>query len=790
MKRHIQLGVCSLIALLGCSLTAAAEGPECTITSLQALRVRSAAGVMRVKVQFSEPVRGFSRKDLRVTNATVSDFSSDKDDDDTPSSSFRFSLTGRFKQKQSLTLASVSIPTGTATGTRSRKSIDGCGPFKAEFKKNQKPHTVPTATPSPQPTAQPTAQPTEVPDNDTDDDTPPIIEPTLPPIVPTSEPTLVPTTVPTKQPTTVPTLVPTLRPTTVATTKPSSTPTRLPSATPTKTPTRTPTATKTPTPSPSIKPTLQATVVPTSAPTIVPTTVPTVVATVGTALCGTSAVYAKGAVPVFPDAEGFGAYSLAGSGRHLAQPCTTIYKVTNTKDSGVGSLRSCMEAKGPRVCIFEVSGLIWATKDIRVTNPYLTVAGQTAPSPGIVVKGSTISVEASHVLIQHIRSRPGDDPRKSCCGTNSCSVTDAQFCTNDPGSRDGVKISSTASAVDNVVYDHVSIAWSLDEGLSIVPTAGDINNITFSNSIIAAGLDMSIHPDANTPGDLGHSKGVLMSGEKGVTNFSFHKNLLANNADRNIRIKTPFKGEIVNNVVYNWGRGSGSGRLIELTNTALATHLINLIGNVYKPGLESFCTENEYQANRCFENGADGIDTATERLNMSWMIRVGGGVSGGLSANSRYFIKDNLSNTRASTTADEWAVADKSFYTSSSKTSLVYPANKATSSVAGSTRMQALASSVVVDEVLARAGARPADRDIVDARAVDNVRSGTGRIINCVSDDGSERCSKNAGGWPYYPLNTRTLTPPANINSDDNGNGYTNLEDWLFSFSQEVERVQ
>ena len=142
---------------------------------------------------------------------------------------------------------------------------------------------------------------------------------------------------------------------------------------------------------------------------------------------------------------------------------------------------------------------------------------------------------------------------------------------------------------------------------------------------------------------------------------------------------------------------------------------------------------------------------------------------------------DNLTNTR-NEGEDEWNVADKRLFTSSSRTALVFPANKASSSVAASSSLVVLPATVAYSQVLIDAGAYPSNRDSVDQTLTSDVSNGTGRIINCVAANGTTRCNKNAGGWPSYTSSYRALNVPANPFDDDDQNGYSNLEDWLFTF--------
>src|SRR5262245_8913459 len=102
------------------------------------------------------------------------------------------------------------------------------------------------------------------------------------------------------------------------------------------------------------------------------------------------------ALPVIPGAAGFGMDTPAGRGGR-------IYRVTNLNADGAGSLKACIDGTTARVCIFEVSGIIRLTTDLTIRNNRITIAGQTAPSPAIMIRGAALKIHDSHVLVQHIR---------------------------------------------------------------------------------------------------------------------------------------------------------------------------------------------------------------------------------------------------------------------------------------------------------------------------------------------------------------------------------------------------
>jgi len=440
---------------------------------------------------------------------------------------------------------------------------------------------------------------------------------------------------------------------------------------------------------------------------------------VALALCGAASVQA---LPVIPGAAGFGMDTKAGRGG-------TVYKVTNLNADGAGSLKACVDAAVARTCVFEVSGTIRITSDLIIRNGQLRIAGQTAPSPGIMIRGAAIRITASDVLMQHIRVRTGDDAN----GPN-------------PENRDSLKIEgSAAKPINNVVIDHCSFSWAIDETAS---TWGPHDNITFSNNIFAEPLNESLHPTYEGTGVMAHGYGVLF-GPADNSSITFVGNLMAHIMARN-PLSRATELVMVNNVVYDRGLmdadlQSQDGRV---SNTSV-------VGNVFLRG-PSFSrdgrpinvnTSGRYSlvvGSRVYVYDNSAPDSGSS---YSQLVTLTGG--------------DVLANLMSQTTAPVW------------NTGLV---------------AQKTANSAVYSRVLSYAGARPTDRDSVDRRIVSEVHTRTGKIINCVASDGTTRCAKNAGGWPTVAQNHRTLALPANQASIAS-NGYSNLENWLNSLDQTLAGV-
>jgi len=395
----------------------------------------------------------------------------------------------------------------------------------------------------------------------------------------------------------------------------------------------------------------------------------------------------------------------------------SVYHVTSLADSGPGTLREAVETEGPRTIIFDTGGTIILESPLVVRHGQITVAGQTAPGDGITLRDHPLVVQADDVVIRYIRSRLGD-----------ASNTEADAISVNRGSR--------------IILDHVSASWSVDETLSLgnhyAPPERGLYDVTVQWSLIAESLNESIH------GKGAHGYGSLVRGGFGAR-FSFHHNLWANH-----RARMPRPGnyndpsvdptgpliEFRSNVFYNWG-GSRAG--YNSDEAQIATYVF--IDNSYLPGPDSsrsIAFEEESQGGRAWFEGnlMDGVEPADP-----WSL-----VNGSTGPGYRLEAAPEV----APVVAEPGPLA--------------------------------------AERVLDGAGASRM-RDEVDARIVQGVRERTGRIIDTQGE---------VGGWPELAPGTAWTdtdgdgmpddweshegldpTDPADGPSDRDGDGYTNLEDWL-----------
>ncbi|MGE8340622.1 MAG: T9SS type A sorting domain-containing protein [Flavobacterium sp.] len=268
----------------------------------------------------------------------------------------------------------------------------------------------------------------------------------------------------------------------------------------------------------------------------------------------------------FPDAEGYGRFARGGRGGK-------VVAVTNLNDSGPGSFREAVTNDiGPRTIVFNTSGVIQLQSRLVLSQPYVTVAGQTAPGKGICIRSAPFGVTGNDAVVQNLRVRVGAGP-----------------------TFDGMGL----TGADNSIIDHCSISWTIDESFS----SRSGKNITLQRTLISEALNAANHQ--NYPTGTEHGYAATIGGDIG----SFHHNLLAHCYGRNWSLGGGLDGngayagkmDITNNVVYNWGGRTTDG----------GTKEVNFVNNYYKPGAGSkifvaFNQQNEGVGTgmqQCYFNG-------------------------------------------------------------------------------------------------------------------------------------------------------------------------------------------
>ncbi len=364
-----------------------------------------------------------------------------------------------------------------------------------------------------------------------------------------------------------------------------------------------------------------------------------------------------------------------------------IIRVTTLAPEGPGSFTEAVKARGPRIVVFEVGGVIdLGMKPVKISNGDLTIAGQTAPSLVTFIKGGIeIGQGARNVLIQHIAVRPGEAGQAKKSGWEC----------------DGIY----AYGASQIEVSNCSITWATDEGLSASgkrfgeDNAGaDVeawraytsNNIRFSKNIVAEGLSNSTHSKGE------HSKGSLI--HDNVTSALIEDSLYAHNRERNVLFKGGAQGVMTGNVVYNAGKRFGHYNLhkSEWGEHRFVEGKVDVIGNIFLGG------------------------PSTDPKAAAFML----GGDGPLSLN----IRDNLALK-----ADGSAMETTRRFGDATPL-LTLQANRYVDRTAELRAHMAI--------VLDTCGARPWERDPIDARIVADVRNGTGRIIDS---------EQEVGGYPVRP---------------------------------------
>jgi len=360
-----------------------------------------------------------------------------------------------------------------------------------------------------------------------------------------------------------------------------------------------------------------------------------------------------------------------------------IIRVTNLNATGPGSLREAIEAKGPRIVVFEVGGVIDLNKgQLDVREPFLTIAGQTAPSPGITIIKGGFWINTHDILIQHIRVRPGDagEPKRS------------------GWSPDG--LTTSGGDAYNVLVDHCSFTWAVDENLSASGerTEGPdstSHNITFSNNIIAECLSNSSHEKGP------HSKGTLI--HDFCRDIAIVGNLFAHNGMRNPYFKAHSTGVIVNNLIYNPGR---------------VAILLYYSKSEWKNA--------RYEPENCRVSIVGNVLYAGKNTNEKMAL---------VAAMGDAFMKDNLA-----------------FDAEGMALPLTYGnINILSEKPVWPTDLMPLPADEVVGYITGHVGARPKERDVVDKRIIQDFLDKKGQILDSQDE---------VGGYPKHKATYRKLDVP------------------------------
>lgn len=422
---------------------------------------------------------------------------------------------------------------------------------------------------------------------------------------------------------------------------------------------------------------------------------------------------AEKALPAFPGAEGFGSQTPGGRGGKVLF-VTNLEDYLPRKEPPVsGSLRAAVEAKGPRTIVFRTGGMIELKTQLRIGEPFLTIAGQTAPGDGICLKDYDVSVRDTHdVVIRYLRVRPGDVSKKEL---------------------DGLSV----YRAKNVLIDHCSVSWSVDEALSV--TGEGCTNVTVSWCLITESLNNSVH------GKGSHGYGSLIRTDGDIT---YHHNLYAHHKTRCPRPGTYGKERGIlldfrNNVIYDWMSPAGY--------TAEDKATLNYIGNYAKPGPSTTARRRMFEvegASTTLYASGNFIEGAGEANDQPWAL-----------------IEDAEKATRL---PEPLPVAPVTTHSAKEAYELV----------------------------LKHGGANRPVRDPVDSRVVEQVLAGTGRVIDTQGDVGGWPAYRRGetppdgddDGMPDAWEQSHGLDPrnPTDAGLDRDGDGYTNVEEYINSLTLDL----
>jgi pectate lyase len=432
----------------------------------------------------------------------------------------------------------------------------------------------------------------------------------------------------------------------------------------------------------------------------------------------------------FPTAEGYGKFSTGGRGGD-------VYRVTNLNDSGAGSFRDACEAAGPRTVIFDIDGEIALNSPVNITNDNITIAPQTAPGDGVVItlKGldePVLQIDASDVIIRYLRIRHSLEYVGSSSGA------------------DGIYIASGS----NIIIDHCSVTWASDEQISITEyTDTPIRNVTVQNCIIGEGF-------------TGSSKGSLATGD--LDGITYYRNYFVHSNLRNPQISSDWNyplgnrlAEVINNVVYHYKYAFSM-----YNNQGPGEYWVNYIGNLHTQP----------------DGSSSSRRAASIYNNYDWEQ------SGNTSREFKLYVLDNKDSFRKLDNEDEWAITqgedgveNVDILGARNRQSLTpFPTQIVNDNI------QLTPAYLVWDEIGSTVGASLPMRDEVDTYLVNDFNEGNHRDSAYVSHSlpimtqGTPKVDSDGDGIPDdFEIAMGSNPNIANNNDDLDGDGYTNLEEYI-----------
>lgn len=467
--------------------------------------------------------------------------------------------------------------------------------------------------------------------------------------------------------------------------------------------------------------------------------------------------------PAFPGAEGFGRYVTGGRGGK-------VYHVTTLEDNNsVGSFRYAINQTGKRIIVFDVSGTIQLKSTLQLKKPNVTIAGQTAPGDGICIAGYPFQISTNNVIIRYMRFR---------VGSSNVTVSGAD-------GWDGL------GSLDqkNIIVDHCSVSWSIDECCSF----SGCSDITLQWTLVSQSLV-----------NAGHNKGAHgYGGNWGGSGASYHHNLLAHHGSRTPRLgprpttQTDERMDMRNNVIYNFGgNGCYGGEGMS----------VNIVNNYYKPGPGSPTGD---KGKRIAGIGIRTKEYCTKNPAYAPMMHVWG----------KYFVEGNVNSQYGDVTEDNWtygmynqidAGGNDGTYTAVTKDTIKLDAPIENIPVTMHTAQNAY------DKVLKYVGAS-IKRDALDEIMISDTRDGKASFTGTGNGSGfinTENDVKYADGTTGLPTLTGTAAPTdtdqdgmpdawetanglnPNSSSDaalyslDSKGYYTNIEVYINSLVEEMVKSQ